>query len=218
MKKVILTLFVAGLSLGAFAQGTVLIDNFPNTGVYNGNGGTAFNGASGNPVYSSLVTSNGLIFTTHTASQAGQLGYSVGSSQMLGVDVNFQLFGGATAGQATNLVASAIGSGQIAGDNGNWGQIGISGTFGVPGTTVASTVFLDLKVWEGNFASYALAQAANSWTGDTGAFQNTSGGGATPASHLYGLPDLQLVQAPEPSTFALAGLGAAALMIFRRRK
>jgi hypothetical protein len=29
---------------------------------------------------------------------------------------------------------------------------------------------------------------------------------------------LEAVAVPEPSTFALAGLGAAALMIFRRRK
>ena len=31
-------------------------------------------------------------------------------------------------------------------------------------------------------------------------------------------PEFNLYFVPEPSTFALAGLGAAALMIFRRRK
>ena len=40
---------------------------------------------------------------------------------------------------------------------------------------------------------------------------------ATPAN-LVGLTSFALVSVPEPSSFALAGLGAAALLIFRRRK
>lgn len=34
----------------------------------------------------------------------------------------------------------------------------------------------------------------------------------------FGLNSFQMVAVPEPSTFALAGLGAAALLVFRRRK
>ena len=39
----------------------------------------------------------------------------------------------------------------------------------------------------------------------------------TPAEHCSP-GSFNLYMVPEPSTFALAGLGAAALMIFRRRK
>jgi hypothetical protein len=52
------------------------------------------------------------------------------------------------------------------------------------------------------------------------------GGGLTPAGNIFGANPGQVLgfnlnmvtPVPEPSTFALAGLGAAALLIFRRRK
>jgi len=58
MKKTIVSaLLVAGLSASVFGQGQISVDNLANTGVMGGNGGTAFTGGSGAPVYSSLVTS-----------------------------------------------------------------------------------------------------------------------------------------------------------------
>jgi hypothetical protein len=55
--------------------------------------------------------------------------------------------------------------------------------------------------------------------GNSGLFQVTLGTSSTalPAD-LVGLTAVQLQVIPEPSTIALAGLGAAALLIFRRRK
>ena len=41
--------------------------------------------------------------------------------------------------------------------------------------------------------------------------------GGAPAPNMAGITPFQMVIVPEPSTFALAGLGAAALLIFRRR-
>lgn len=43
-------------------------------------------------------------------------------------------------------------------------------------------------------------------------------GGATPANPSAGLQPFTVAPIPEPSTFALAGLGLASLLIFRRRK
>ena len=215
MKKLILiTLFVTGAALGAFAQGTIFADNLHNTGVYNGAGGTPFTGTSGNPTYSPLVISNGLIFTSDPTAQAGNLGYGQGS-QMLGVDVNWELYGGATAGTATTLITGEVGTnGAAAGDNPNWGQFnGPGAQQAVPGTTATSLVFLDLQVWEGTATSYA---ASTSYKADSGAFANPSGGGVGTPEPLYGLPDM-LLTIPEPSILALSGLGAAALMIIRRK-
>ena len=215
MKKLILTtLLVTGAALGALAQGTIFANNLNNTGVYGGAGGTPFTGTSGNPTYSPLVISNGLIFTSDPTAQAGNLGYGQGS-QMLGVDVNWVLYGGATAGTATTLITGEVGTnGAAAGDNANWGQLyGGGQQYNVPGTTPSSTVFLDLQVWEGTAASYA---ASTSYKADSGAFANPSSGGAGVPQPLYGLPDM-LLTIPEPSIPALSGLGAAALMILRRK-
>ena len=219
MRKFILTtLLVTGAALRAFAQGTIFAENLNNTGVYNGAGGTAFDPVAdtGNPVYSSLVTSNGLIFTMDPTAQAGNLGYGQGS-QMLGVDVNFALYGGATAGTANTLIVSLTGTnGAAAGDNANWGQLSYdqgAQQYFVPGTAAAATVYLDLQVWEGTATTYA---ASTSYKADSGVFANPSGGGAGVPQPLYGLPDM-LLTIPEPSILALSGLGAAALMIFRRK-
>jgi hypothetical protein len=88
----------------------------------------------------------------------------------------------------------------------------------VPGSTANSPVFLDLQVWEGNFATYSAAAAGGGYVGDSGVFSNPSGGGQSAPLQVTGLPDMMLQTIPEPSVFALAGLGAAALMMVRRRK
>jgi hypothetical protein len=219
MKKLILSVsFVAGAALVTHAQGTININNYANTGAFNGQ---SFNGVSGNPVYSSTVTSGGLIFTLDPAAQAGTVGYSAANSQMLGADVNFALYGGATAGTATTLLESLTGS-AITGDNGNWGQLSdIAGNvYSVPGSAASSTVYLDLEVWEGNATSYAAAVAAGAYTGNTGVFANASGGGLSAPVSLTGMPDLQLATStviPEPSTLAMAGVGLASMLFLRRK-
>jgi len=93
------------------------------------------------------------------------------------------------------------------------------------GTGTGDTVnnaTLDIIGWTGNYTSLAAAQAAGALIGDTGAFQNHTGGGGTPAaapSNFTGwVGNLVLVPVPEPTTLALGGLGAAALFLFRRRK
>jgi len=70
----------------------------------------------------------------------------------------------------------------------------------------------------------AGASANGSLAGRTPNFQNGTGNPngvptPTPPSTLTGWAGpITLVPVPEPSTFALAGLGAAALLLFRRRK
>lgn len=216
MKKLLLTAVVASVAAVTYGQGTIFIYNYDNTGVSGGNGGT-----TANPTFSSAVTQNGLIFTTDTASQAGNLGGTAGST-LIGDDFSWALYGGATASSsALTLVASETGS-AITGDNINWGQFeGLAQTYTVAGTTASSTVYLELYVWEGNtFTSYAAAVAGGDYAADSGVFANPSGGGANAPSALTGLPDMDLTATsiPEPGTLALAALGGASLLMFRRKK
>lgn len=111
-------------------------------------------------------------------------------------------------------------------------------TFVAPGTFLGSQrvltglapgsyPFFQVRVWEnqgGTLTSYAAAQAAGAQWGQSLEFQlaNTTAGlgnpGGTPpvpAPALVGMTGFSLV--PEPSTYALLALGAAALFLRRRK-
>jgi hypothetical protein len=211
-KTTLLALAMAGFAVGSYGQGTIFINNLANTGVFGGNGGTV-----ADPVYSALVTQNGLIFTTDPTEQEGSTGGTAGST-LIGDDFSWELLGGASA-SSLSAVASFTG-GQIVGDNQNYGQFqGPSAGEDVPGTTASSTVFLELLVWEGNsFSTYAAAQLAGDYTGSSGVFTSASGGGTAQPPSLLSMPDVLVQAVPEPGTMALSALGGLSLFLFRRKK
>ena|ERR1700722_5435500 len=96
-------------------------------------------------------------------------------------------------------------------------------TFGATGT-------FEVEGWTGSFGSYAAAVAGEPPTGAVGlssSFVSAEGNlGTTPKGLAANITtgagswtgQLILVPVPEPSTIALGGLGAAALLMFRRRK
>jgi hypothetical protein len=67
------------------------------------------------------------------------------------------------------------------------------------------------------FNSYDLAFAAGMNTG-TSAFQNLDSTAPPTPAQFTSFPSFTVGAVPEPSTFALAGLGVASLLLFRRRK
>jgi hypothetical protein len=90
----------------------------------------------------------------------------------------------------------------------------------------ASAASVEMVAWDNSSGNYPTwAQAKPAWlagtiaAGESGIFNLANIGGTfnTPPN-LVGLQSFNLYLVPEPSTFALAGLGAAALLIFRRRK
>jgi len=105
-----------------------------------------------------------------------------------------------------------------------------SATITLPNTTAGSgsgdtvqNVELAIVGWQGNYASLAAAVLAGARTGETAEFTNpTGGGGAPPATAAnmvkWTAGNPLVLSVPEPSTIALGGLGAAALLLFRRRK
>jgi len=92
-------------------------------------------------------------------------------------------------------------------------------TVDVPGTTPGGSATFVLKAWVGG----SSFDAATTSKGQSGPFTVSNLGG-TPASGppitppaLNGLQTFALVPVPEPSTIALGVLGAAALLIRRRK-
>jgi hypothetical protein len=194
MKRTVLTIAATvGLAGGALAQGTVYLDNTSNTST------------------SPSATSEGILFK-----QAAQLNQ----------DVNLTLLGGPNAGSLTvidtifgaSAAGDSFGSGLVADPSGN--------SFAVPGVALGATGTFELEAWLGNATSYAAASAVvGTYVGISGTFLNSTGGNLVSgipaiASTLTGLPSFALnpVPAPEPTTMALVGIGAASLLALRRRK
>jgi hypothetical protein len=88
----------------------------------------------------------------------------------------------------------------------------------------AASAVLQMRVFPTSFGSWAAAVAAFN-SANPGAFLGASpmfvvnqiGGSVNTPPQMTGV-SFSMVAAPEPSSFALAGLGMASLLIFRRRK
>jgi len=102
---------------------------------------------------------------------------------------------------------------------------GSPATVAIGSVAPGATAFLQVRVFSASSGSFAAAQTANlanTW-GQSGVFSVVTGGAGSPPttpSPLAGLTSFNLNSGvvPEPSSLALAGLGAAALLVFRRRK
>jgi hypothetical protein len=201
MKKVILTtVCVAALSTGAFAQGLL---NFLNSAT-------------------TLVTlrSNGVALGATPAASLGTYRY--------------ELFR-APAGTLTS--SAFVSSGLIATNLTTAGRLNGGNGLTVPGTALGGTSAIMVRGWSSNLGqTYAEAKANYDsfailgFLGESAIAPNflmggDGGSGPVPNSPVFGASANQITSGfeliysiPEPTSMTLAGLGAAALLIFRRRK
>jgi hypothetical protein len=196
MKKLLLTLtLVAATAVTMYGQGRVAFDNFSGTG---------------------LVTVD--------ADNQGPDGGLAG--QYVGADYSIQLV---WAPQGTYADQAAFDA-AVVGSSAPVSFYGATG--GSPGTDLAGNFFggnvpvdpvgtytMQARAWFANgFATYAAALGGGKNTGYSGLFDLASTAAPTPANAtLFGDFTVGTTIVPEPSTFALAGLGLAGLLIFRRR-
>jgi len=101
------------------------------------------------------------------------------------------------------------------------GFVGFNGYFSpsqpaIAGQPVGTQLTLVIRAWDTTTgATWDVAGVR----GQSGGFNYTLVSSSTPGPDPVGLQGFQLINVvPEPSTFALAGLGGAALLLFRRRK
>jgi hypothetical protein len=192
MKKLILSVTaIAGLAMAGNAQQVFFHDS-----------------NASNPI-SNDITLNGVISTA---------------------DVNLELLVGTTAGnvttdvvtlllsQTTSTATTALGSVQPAGGDVSAGGVTIDASgnaYKVP----AGTDFYQILAWAGNSPTYPGAAGGVAY-GETPVLQfdanSTPAAGAPAAEEDLAVP-LNLVSVPEPSTLAMAGVGLASMIMFRRR-
>jgi hypothetical protein len=155
-----------------------------------------------NTATSPSATSGGLFFINTGAGPVLQNG-----------DFNAAFYGGT---DSANLSLIASFSGAAAVGSGGFGPgfwLDPTGkSYPIPGSTTSA--FFQIQAWMGTATSYASATGAK---GQSAVFNNPVAQVPTPPPDFANMPAVIMV-VPEPSTFALAGLGAAALLIFRRRK
>ncbi len=216
MKKILLTALLVSATAGAFAQGVVQFRGYwsatsPVVDARVSNGLTGALLDSSNTLWRTA-----LIGGPTTASAAIVDAGPLGTAGTLGMMYN---------PTATTLTWVNFASGTSAPNLSGIPRVGLQAARAVPGVDWGGTALVQMVAWQGNYTTWADAFAA--WKAGTadvliGASNPLTLKLPTSATdqnltYLWNLNSFSIVPVPEPTTFALAGLGAAALLIFRRR-
>jgi len=196
MKKTLLTLSLVAVAAAAFGQGKI---QFINTGrqIFLGSQTLAADAAYANQPVPTL----------------GGSGFDLPSGHTLRV----ALYAGATSGSEA-LVTSTPLSSPTSPDDGFFAFLNLT-LAGLPSGTPA---FFQVYAYDSTYANQGLAHTAGAYWGTSGEFTMTPGTAninlATGGGSTWAAGPMTVALVPEPTTMALAGLSAAALLIFRRRK
>jgi hypothetical protein len=195
MKKLFLTLGLVAAGTLAYGQGTIYLQNSVSTPVKI----VPTGGAAANVPTTAGLMNYGVFYGTSSS--------SLSLSPILGVNST----------TSTGIILAGSGS---------------STAYQIPGSVGAGDVYwLQIKGWTASFGSdwQTASTTQGAYFGQTDIRQVTLAGPAGPGTQIWQSASgtsankfyamtLNQVNVPEPSTMALAGLGAAALLIFRRRK
>lgn len=210
MKKLVLGLLTLTVAVSVFAQGTVLFNNRTAgtiiTHVYSPElanpGASVFgNAANDTPVGTQVYTGTALTGSGWTAQLWAASGVALEGALQAALPTSTFRTGGAA---------------------GNW--VAATATLtGVLGDAALATG--QIRVWPSTYTTWAAAETAwmadttgSIWVGKSPLFAiNAVGGQANPAPSLVNMVSFSLISnIPEPSTFALLGLGALGMLVFRR--
>lgn len=224
MKKLAAILCASALSVGAFAQGTISFLNTSTTlistnGVASGLG-SGVTGVAAQGFYYGLFTASSTVTSMDPNAQelltsawtfTGNYATNLASAGRLNGGANVATVTGWTPGQTNSFV--------IAGWSANLGHDWSTIAAELTGAQLAGGLWSGAN-WAGqgyfglSVVSFGMAGGGTTGLSQFQLFGNPSGQG----NSLTAGWSLYATAVPEPATVALAGIGAAALLIFRRRK
>jgi len=222
MKKLILTAFAVTCAASVFAQGSVVFNNrvvgSVVTHIYAPNSANIAMSQIGNGPTD--TPSNGISWAGFTVIGANGTGGAYGAAttfaQLLGADGGGIPEASLVPMNPTTTFRTGAAGGFLT---------GVTSTLASTPAAGEALATMEMVAWDNSSGLYPTwTQARAAWlsgaiaAGVSGTFNVGPIGGLNPAPTLNGLQSFNLYFIPEPSTFALAGLGAAALLIFRRRK
>ena len=165
--------------------------------------------ASTTPLIDTAISAQSLKLGTN-----GQTGLNYTAATAWGDVLNGQFTVATNSGTGNMVVATTSTTGIIS-YNGGF-------SFGVTGTAPGTTYTIYEIAWSSAYADPFAAAAANAAVGWSAPIQYTAVASiGTPQATLGAFPSFGTfapAAAPEPSTMALAALGGASLLLFRRRK
>ena len=216
MKKVLALAALVGVSFGAFGQGFIFQSTkgqgvyfTPESGAYGiGNNTITVGFMFGAPSITSAIGAG--LATNYNGSA---LSSSVWTT-ILG-DSNFQL-----ATNSGSVVSVAVNNSGLTQGGYNYN----GGNAFVPANTTAGNTYSVFAIaWSSAYATPLLAAQNNSFLGWSSVFQYASSPNSSSAPPTFAFAGIQpfgiaTLAVPEPGTLALAALGGASLLLFRRRK
>jgi len=224
MKKILTTLCLGALATVAFGQGLLTGNNSPttlfrtNSIAVGGSANTAVSAQVGPYYYEVLV--NQSTVTTVDSSLQGLTAAGWSDTQYHGTNVFTagRVASGQTAAPVNwppNTFLSFMLVAWTSAEGNDWTTLSAKLT----GATFSGGVWNGPLLAQGGFIGVTTIQQAQAGGGSPPLPSFALFGSASPQGTPVSTPtDMFVVQVPEPTTFALVGLGSAALLIFRRRK
>jgi hypothetical protein len=222
MKKLItITLLVASFAAtGAFGQGYFFFASGKKQ-VYDGSGATAVNDTA---VTVALFWATGSSVVP-TVDQYGSQSLASGNNTTLATTVGYtdsQAWTAINNGQFIEGASTVVFTGLDQANTTATGVLNLGGgsSFDVTGTVASGLYTAYLVSWTGGWATPALAASNGAAVGWSTPYNWTAGSSVSTLNtpSIAGFGTFIPVATPEPGTMALAALGGASLLMFRRKK